>query len=194
MPKKAQSAKKYSIETNSLLTYFQKGKIDKFIISNKNKTKEVDFFEAVKIIKSKVNEKRVAIPNEYYSFIGKNKDLFDEIVYKDIYMQIGSRGGDVTQRILKRLRSRLIRFYKGFTEDDEEFLKLITKRINEGAFPKQTTKTVWSHIKDVADPIDLIRLLKRYIPKELLKDVYSQDIDNSDKKRIVILSELLIPD
>ena len=48
LPKKARTARKSADGENQLLTYFRKGKIQKFFISETDEAKEIDFIAAAK--------------------------------------------------------------------------------------------------------------------------------------------------
>ena len=78
-PKKARSAKKYIAQQNSLLSYFRKGKLHKFFLTNSKETKELDFLESAKILELQIDTIREKIDREFYTFLEKNKEAFERI-------------------------------------------------------------------------------------------------------------------
>jgi len=64
----------------TLLTYFRKGKLDKFYVSaEKGIARELDFLTAVKVLKPvDETEARTAIPEQFYALLGFNKSAFLE--------------------------------------------------------------------------------------------------------------------
>ncbi|MBD3330581.1 helicase, partial [Candidatus Peregrinibacteria bacterium] len=66
LPKKARSSKKISErKSNAVLTYFRKGKLEKFFIAGKGEAHELDFFEAVAFLKAKKSDKRESVGKDF---------------------------------------------------------------------------------------------------------------------------------
>jgi len=73
LPKKARTARKSVDNTSKLLTYFRKGKLQKFfIVNSKSSSSEVDFIEAAKILSAKPKEKRHKLNKLFYELLDKN--------------------------------------------------------------------------------------------------------------------------
>ena len=84
IPKKARSSKKTDLKSNSFITYFRRGKIQKFFLSsNKGAAKECDFLEAAKILESSSETKKETIPPEMFDLLEKNFSAFDEVIVKN---------------------------------------------------------------------------------------------------------------
>jgi hypothetical protein len=73
LPKKARSAKDIDVEADRLITFFRKGKLKKFFISDGNKSRELPFFEAIDLFKCELDTVRKRIPKQYYPMLDKNK-------------------------------------------------------------------------------------------------------------------------
>ena len=56
LPKKARTVKKYGGEANQLLTYFRKGKLQKFFTVGKDESEEVDLIRAAGQLESKTED------------------------------------------------------------------------------------------------------------------------------------------
>jgi len=187
LPKKARSGKIHEVNTDMLLTFFRKGKLMKFYISDKDKTRELDFLSAAKLFECDENQPRINIPlEEFYNLLNKNKEVFmRDTLGEEIDNQRSSR--DNAQKLLKNIKA-IFRDRKNLTEDQEEFLDAIIERLKEGALPKKTVQRVLKSIEKVEDPTRALSILKKEIPKNFIDKKYSDIIDNQIHKKEIILS------
>ena len=192
LPKKARSARKYILPGNSLLTYFRKGKLHKFFLTSDNASKELDFLESAKMLETQVDAKREKIGREFYTFLEKNKEAFKDATteYEAETITRGSR--DNVTRILRILRSKQMKSYQGFTEDDDLYVQKVIKLLEDGALPKQTTKSVIQALNGTEDPIKILAKIKTNIPEEFFTEHISHSSANVLGPREVILSEYLL--
>jgi len=142
LPKKARSGKIFSqslkdiVSAFSLLTFFRKGKLMKFFLSNKKSTLELDFLSAAKILESSQNEKRAKLPlKDYYELLDKNKTAFFDATVKEIIRTHRRGGRDSETKLLKALKATQ-KNSKQLTEDQEEYLKKVINKLEEGSLPK----------------------------------------------------------
>ena len=200
LPKKARSSKAFTsslqdfIVPNSLLTFFRKGKLMKFFLSNKKnqETVELDFLTAAKILESEVNEKREKLPIEsYYELLDKNKKAFLDATIEEIIKIRQRRGSDNTTKLLKILRATQ-RNSQSLTEHQEEYLKKIINKLQEGAIPKNTVKVTLKALrklgKEIQNPLKVVGILERHISPVFLKSHYAETSAITEGKREVILS------
>lgn len=192
LPKKARSAKKFNVSTNALITYFRKGKLHKYFITDQSKTNEIDFIAAAKILESSTDTKREKIEREFYTFLEENKTAFKDST-QEYESETTTRGGkDNTTKILRILKSKQMKGYLGFTEGDDAYIKRVISILEDGALPKQTTKNVANALSGIDDPIKILSKIKTNIPDEFLKEHISQSSADTFGPREVILSEYLI--
>lgn len=201
LPKKARSAK-YSTDINlidinldipiqnSLLTFFRKGKLMKFFISDKNKTIELDFLTAVKILESSQDTKRAKLPFEdYYELLDKNKIAFSDATNEEIVYN--HRGSDNTTELLKILKATQ-QNSKQLTEDLQNYLKKVITKLKEGALPKKTVQKILKKIKELntemQNPSKVIGILQQEISPSFLESHYSENYTQTTGKGEVILS------
>lgn len=198
LPKKARSAKVFhqSLKDiayfDSLITFFRKGKLMKFFISDKSKTIELDFLTAAKILESKPDEKRAKLPLEdYYELLDKNKTAFFNATIEEIIQTPRRGGADNYTKLLKILKATQ-KNSQQLTEEQEDYLKKVISRLEEGAIPKQTVKKTLSALnklgKEIQNPLKVIGILQREISPTLLKSHYAETNDITEGKREVILS------
>lgn len=174
-----------------LLTYFRKGKLHKFFFTSSNESKELDFLESAKILESDVNTKREKIEREFYTFLEKNKEAF-KVATSEYEPESTTRGGrDNVTKILRILRSKQVKNYQGFTEDDDLYVQKVIKLLEDGALPKQTTKSVAQALIGIEDPIKILSKIKTNIPEEFFTEHISHSSADVFGPREVILSEYL---
>jgi Superfamily II DNA and RNA helicases len=187
LPKKARAGKKAENITNALLTFFRKGKLMKFYLSDKNKTQELDFLSAVKFFECDESQQKIIIPiEEFYNLLEKNKEAFINATYEEEFIH-HKPGKDSSKELLKHIKA-IFKDRKKLTEEQENYIDLIIERIEEGALPKKTVQNALRAIKHIEDPLKAISILKNEIPKNL---VYKQHLGvmlNQGHKREVILS------
>ncbi len=200
LPKKARSSKIFSqslkeiASADSLITFFRKGKLVKFFLSDKKNTstKELDFLNAAKILESSLDEKRTKIPLEdYYELLDKNKSAFFNATIEEI-IETHQRGGTDSQtKLLKTLKATQ-KNSKQLTEEQEEYLKKLLYKLEVGSLPKQTVKNTLKALnglgKEIQNPLKVIGVLQREISPTFLKGHYAEISSTTESKREVILS------
>ena len=199
LPKKARTAKKYQVKENQLLTYFRKGKLQKFFLTGDNKTEELDFMSSASLLETKSDTTKENLPDDFYNKLEKNKQEFLSATNEEEQdLETPSRAGrDSSVQVLRYLKA-IKKDLRQLTEEQEDYLKQVIKRIREGALPKQTTKTVLKalekEIKNTRQPVSLrvLALLQKNIPEELLKRHIAESSANTQGPREVILSEYLV--
>jgi len=190
LPKKARSAKIHSIDKESVLTFFRKGKLRKIFISDEGFTKELDFFQAAEILKANKDAKREKIGEKYYDYLDKNKNAFNLSLKKDI-KKVEERKGKSSDAKLQKIIKAILN-EKGFTEDEENYLKEVQKLIEEGTLPKQTTKNIIKKLGKENNYFKIYGIIKKNIPEEFFKKTDADLSGQISGETEVILSEYLI--
>ncbi|MGB9697625.1 MAG: helicase-related protein [Ignavibacteria bacterium] len=198
LPKKARSAKAYSealgniTQSNSLITYFRKGKLMKFFLSDKTTTVELDFLTAAKILECAPEEKKEKLHlGNYYELLIRNKDAFLNSTLDEI-IEIRQKGGKSSEDELLKILKATQKNSKQLTEDQEEYLKKVISQIEAGSLPKQTIKKTLKALntlkQDIQNPLKVIGILQREISTSFLKSHYAETSAITEGKREVILS------
>jgi len=191
LPKKARTARKNNKKANSLLTYFRKGKLQKFFIVSKGKPQELDFISAAKLLETAQNTKREKLGKDFYELLDKNKKAFELATIEEM-PELKMKGGrDTATQMLKILKA--IRDFRKFTEDQELYLRKVMREIEEGGLPKQTTKRTLQELnrelKNGLNPLRILGVLQKNIPSDLLKEHIAESAAQTSGPREVILSE-----
>lgn len=197
LPKKARSGRQITntkiINTDSLITFFRKGRLKKFVVVDNTAPQELTFLEAASLFECDPKTKLHHVPQRYYDLLKANKEHLKAITSEDIQDVTASRGGASNEaQIIKMLKSSAIRGFQGFTEDDEEYLKQVRLSLESGSIPKNTSKRIKAALKGNFVPLKILAVLKDHINPD---DIYINDKKTENKSaREIILSEFLIED
>lgn len=197
LPKKARTNKKYDDKENKLLTYFRKGKLQRFFLVGKADSGEVDFIGAAELLEAEPKAAREKLPADFYDKLEKNKQAFVFATAEEDIELKGTRGGsDSATQVLKILKA-VFRDTRKLTEDQIDYYKRIMKQLEEGAIPKQTAKTVNKELQKELkqgqpNPFKALALLQNNIPAEFLESHIAESAAHTSGPREVILSEYLI--
>lgn len=196
LPKKARTARVDKDKADSVLTFFRRGKLDKFFMTvNKDKPQELDFLSAAKTLGCLQNALRAKVDNKkFYELLEQNKQAFIYATTEEL-PEIKMRGGrDSATQILKIIKATL-KDRRQFTDDQEYYLKKILTQLEEGGLPKQTTKKTLQALNDElkkgVNPLRILAVLQANIPVKLLEGHFAEDHRQVFGKREVILSEYL---
>jgi len=77
----------------------------------------------------------------------------------------GHKGSANDPYILKRLKAKEIRLYHGFTDDDEFYIQQVIQLLIDGVLPRPTTKKVAEALKKENEPLRVLAILRRDIPR-----------------------------
>jgi len=198
LPKKARTGRKDSNLSSTLLTYFRRGKLQKFYLTSiKKEPEELDFIQAAKILESKINEKRYDIDKNFYQLLDKNKEAFKFATVEEPPEAKRKGGRSSESYLLQVLKAKDIRRFPGFTDENEAYLENVIREIEDGGLPKQTTKRLAKQLREElkksTNPSRILALLKIHIPEAFLKEMYaSRSSARVYGPREVILSEYFL--
>lgn len=199
LPKKARTAKSIPPGItgkpeykDALITYFRKGKIQKFYMAHRDDDSvELDFMQSAALLESKPGEKQKKIPDSLYDLLDKNKEAFILSTTEEIAEPRRVKGRDSASYILKILKVTLKNTQK-LTEDQEFYLRRVLIQLEEGGIPKQTAKTTKKALEKLGEglinPFKVLTVLQLHIPDRLLKEHYAEQNPAAHGKREVILS------
>lgn len=192
LPKKARTAKQANSIMGTLITYFRRGKLQKFFMATAEKDpQELDFMKAAELLESDPDEKRKKLSVEMYDLLDKNKEAFIIATTEEMAELQKRRGRDSATNILRILKTTTKNTQK-FTEDQELYLNKVFNQLEEGGLPKQTTKNTLKALDALKDelrnPFKVLAVLQNHIPERLLQSHYAEQNPTIFGKREVILS------
>jgi len=194
LPKKARTAKAVKGQKEALLTYFKKGKLQKFYLADIKESLELDFMTAVSMLECVSHENKISFKTNYYELLQKNKTKFQFDTTEDM-PDISMKGGrDTATQALKILKALV--GHKKYTEDQEEYLDQVIRQLLEGGLPKQTAKTLLQELneemKNGINELRMLAVVQKNVPQALLKEHFAETSAKTQGPREVILSEYLI--
>jgi superfamily II DNA or RNA helicase len=165
LPKKANSCKEdNNLGNDTLLTFFRYGKLKKFYQCSDNISNEINFFDLVKLLEAEPDTPKANMPKEkYYEMLAVNRLKFESdtaLIEDDVKI---TRGASNINYIEKRLKDPTFRLYKGFTDNDEEYITNIRTMLKLGTIPKQSAKKIKAELEKEDNPLKIIGILKRHI-------------------------------
>ncbi|MBU2615038.1 MAG: helicase [Elusimicrobia bacterium] len=192
LPKKARTARLEKNNKNALLTYFRKGKLEKFFHTNIQDTKELDFISTAKLLEADSTIKREKLDAGFYELLENNKKAFETATAEELPELKATGGRDTATQVLRILKA-ISKDMRQLTEEQELYLKRVMKELSEGGFPKQTTKTTLKELnQELKNGINILRILavlQKNIPQNLLREHISENAAQTSGPREVILSE-----
>jgi hypothetical protein len=158
-------------------------------------SQELDFITAAKILEVKEGTKREKIGFNFYDLLEKNKEAF-EFATQEEAPEIKLTGGRDSATQVLRILKATSKDTRKFTEEQEDYLKIVIQKIKEGALPKQTTKVLLqelnNELKKTINPLRILAVLQKNIAPEFLQEHLSESAAQTSGPREVILSEYLI--
>jgi superfamily II DNA or RNA helicase len=192
LPKKARTARTAIDGKSQLMTYFRRGKLHKFFVSDKVNTEELDFLSAATKMETLPVTPREKAGADYYDLLDRNKEAFQQATTEEM-PEPKSRGGrDPSVFVLKILKSREVRSCKTYTEDDEQYIRDLARLIEEGGLPKQTSKVLSKVLSKEANPLKILAILRTNIAPELFNETAAEGAISPSHPREVILSEYMV--
>jgi superfamily II DNA/RNA helicase len=196
LPKKARTARKSQGTTSSLLTYFRKGKLQKFFLvraDDINVAEELGFLEAAHALKAEAQEKRSTLDKTFYELLDKNSEMLSrsaEVEEEEFSTKRGSR--DNAARLSKILKAKQVRNFQGFTEGDEEYIANVIEELDAGGIPKKISQRIYAKIEKstelLVNPLKLLALLKLELPLAFLQPNQAEQGQGIRATKEIILS------
>ncbi len=180
---------------DSLVTYFRRGKLQKFFMADKSLSAlELDFMSAASILESTIDDKKQKLPGKFYDLLDKNKEAFIFTTTEEMAEPQRRRGRDSSAQMLKILKAT-VKNTKQFTDEQEHYLKQLIVQLEEGGLPKQTAKETLKALtalkQDLLNPFKVLGTLQSHVPERFLQEHYAEQNPRSFGKREVILSMYL---
>lgn len=197
LPKKARTARKSQDPASSLLTYFRKGKLQKFFrvsTDDINMAEELDFIQAAHALKVDVQEKRSKLDKSFYSLLEKNLEMLShstEIEEEEFSIRHGSRDNSV--RLSRVLKAKQIRNFQSFTDDDIEYIANVIAELDAGGIPKKISQRIYAKVEEkpelFVNPLKLLAILKLELPAAFLQPSQVEQDQGRGAAKEIILSE-----
>lgn len=197
LPKRSRSIiSKPEIDTSKVLTYFRKGRIEKFCIADGIEGKELDFMDSAKLMECIPDAPRVKAGKDFYSLKDQNESFFESLLMSPMEENITRKWTSNSDKLIKILASSGIRNCPAYTEDDEEYVELVIRELDRGGIPRNTVSKVKQSIQEtpeiILNPLKLLSLLKMNISSRFLLD-HNESVNTpwSGPKEVILSLYLL---
>ena len=180
-----------------LLTFFRKGYVKKFYISDEKDTRDISFDDAIQMIETDKNEESIEINNKYYRLLKMNKEsfnIFEENDGQDEFSEQESRKGTNNARDISLIIKEVLKLSELTDEEEDKALRLI-QLLDDGEIPLSYLKEAKKDSKlNIRSTVDLLPFYKRFVDSipETYFDYEENVIRNADTPKEIVLSELFI--
>lgn len=189
LPKKSRTARKFNVDKNCVLTFFRKGALERFYLSNGETTVNLGFEDAVKYFECDKNCEKQTVPHEFYHLLQANKDEFFKPNEEDD-IQVKKTGGSSNHKYV-RLRIDFAIKEGRLTDIQEEYMKKVLALYDDGKIINEISKSIKDAIEKELDSVKVYQIIKNNIPETYLTNKTEVKQDENVHTEI-ILSEFLI--
>ena len=197
-PKKIKIGRKKD-NIDGLITFFRKGYLKKFYISNDEETKEITFEQAIEYVKANKSEQSKKVKSDYYDLLKANKLSFEESekdANNNEITAVNKKGSSNAKNIIKVLKECL-KMESNFTDIELDNINKIINLLENGELPVRIVKDGNKAIKKITGVNDIIKFYKELelmIPKVYLEQETKVETNNkkiSKNEKEIILSEYI---
>src|SRR5699024_5216388 len=139
-------------ETKGLVTFFRKGYLKRFYITNsKEETSEITFEKAIELVKAEKNEISKKVSKSYYDFLKLNKEAFEQAEQEDNTTNMvtsNKRGSSNSKNIIKILKECL-KIEEQFTDIEIDNINKMIDLLENGELPVRIIKEANKEIKKI---------------------------------------------
>ena len=188
-PRKIRSAK--YLDTDGTLTFFRKGYMKRFFISDGIVSREMTFLDAMKLMESDKEEKYHKISNNYYKNLEQNKKELVKTLQEESMdiSPIRKEGKSHDKTIIKTLKA--LNTYPKFTENEISKIYKLMDLFEDGAIPLAIGKEIVKMIKGIADPIEMFNTIWDLVPDSYSKNSESKEEIQDYNTEVVLSLDLL---
>jgi superfamily II DNA/RNA helicase len=179
----------------ALVTYFRKGKIQKFFrADSQSEPVELDFLTAAQLLECQADEARHKLPAAYFDLLDKNKQAFFDATTQEVTDPQPRQGRDSAYQMLKILKAAF-KNTQPLTDEQEAYAQSVMAQLEAGGLPKETTQNALRALKELGNqmvnPLKVLAVLQTHVPPRLLESHYAEQNPRSAGQREVILSMYL---
>lgn len=190
IPKKARVCRKS--ENTALISLMRLNDFKKIFKTTLDETIEIDFFDAIRELKAKPDEKGIPFNEDYYLYLHKNLSAFEESLNEpENDKKITRNESSILNFIHATLQNR-----KLLTSYQLNYFVKIRELVTQGHITKNQAKNLnaklKNEVKSISSPADILiieNIFRDYIRDEDLKTDTSNNNEDEDKIKEVILSE-----
>ena len=184
-------------ENTELLTFFRKGYIKKFYLSNDSNCDEINFDSAIKMVETTKDEVSYKINSKYYDLLKKNKKYFEDYEnnsnneFDEVYQRKGKSNANKLILALKDV----LKFNDILTIEEIDKCHETIRILQDGELPfkilKEANKLMINNVKSKSDLIAFYKEFVNMIPKTYY-ETNNNKKDEENVQKEIVLSELFM--
>lgn len=184
---------------NELLTFFRKGYVKKFYISDQNESRDITFDDAIKMVETDMIEQSIPINKYYYNLLNKNKECFDKFEEEDNqdeFSEVESRRGSSNAKVIIQVVKDVSKMDE-LTEEEADKARKLIELLQDGMIPVATLKEANKVLKTNMvgkGPRELLAFYRDFVSgiAETYFEYNEKNDNTSNEQKEIILSELFI--
>lgn len=187
-------------QSMGLITFFRKGYLKKFYITNTEETKEVTFEQAIEVVKANKSEQARKVKEDYYELLQANKTAFENAEREEDTNEvtINARKGSSNAKSIIKILKECLKLKGTFTDIEIDKINKVIDLLENGELPSRIVKEGNKAIKKIVGINDIARFYKEfenmiptlYFTQESKVEMVSKKYKNNEKE--IILSEEFI--
>ena len=170
LPRKAKTGKvSGAFAVDSTISFIRKGALKTFFISNGNEVEQLTFMQAIKLIESKPEDKKVAVTGKYYQHFEQNDIAFDKMLIAD--EEVSAKKAVVSgndAKVIKLLKA--IRKDSRLTDIQEETIDKLIDLFEDGEIPAKLSKDILKIQKNSIDVLEMYFEIIKLVPDTYFKE------------------------
>ena len=168
LPKKSRTATHSGFLPDTLLSFFRKGALKKFVYSDADKPQEIDFMTAAQAFECDPDQDKMAIPKVFFERLNSNKAFLDTLSHIEAATPISHSGRSNETKVLNIVKF-MLKDTAIFTEEDEEFLRALQKSLEMGTVPKKTAQEANKELQkqNLNEKLKVLGMLKKWFSKSV---------------------------
>lgn len=180
-----------------LLTFFRKGYIKKFYLSNESNSDEISFDTAIKMVETTDSENSKAVNSKYYELLKKNKTYFDnyENDIEGEFEEVSQRQGKSNSNAIMLALKEVLKFKYVLTLEEIDKCHETITILQNGELPSRILKEANKMMKlNVKSKSDLIKFYKDFVGMipNTYYDTCNKSNNNERIQKEIVLSELFM--
>ncbi|MEG1310889.1 MAG: helicase-related protein [Romboutsia sp.] len=188
-PRKIRSAK--YLDKDGTLTFFRKGYMKRFFISDENTSREMTFLDAMMFMESDKEEKHHKVSSKYYDHLENNKRELIKVLQEES-MDISptrKEGKSHDKTIMKTLKA--LNSYPRFTDNEIAKIHKLMDLFEDGAIPSAIGREIVKTIKGIGDPIEIFNTIWDLVPDSYIKNSDNEKEIQDYNTEVVLSLDLL---
>jgi superfamily II DNA/RNA helicase len=186
LPRKAKSGKISTLVSDTAtVTFLRRGYLKMFFKAEGDTTDGVTFLEAIKLIQSAPNEKRIGIGTEFFDHLAHNKEAFDDKLVEEEttdFETVAVKGND--SKMLKLLKA--LSKCKKLTDTQEDILERMLELWQNGEIPANITKEALKLAKSETDELQLFAVIYDLVPDRYFGGRNQKKTATGGEKQVIL--------